>query len=39
MQPRRRDVENWHFASFVVSMIWLAVVAAALLAVLFRGHP
>jgi hypothetical protein len=38
MQPRRRDVD-WHFASFVVSMIWLAIVAAALLAVLFRGHP
>lgn len=37
MQSRHRDVD-WHFASFVVSLIWLAIVAAGLLAVLFGRH-
>lgn len=35
MQPRRRDVD-WHFASIIVSLIWLAILAAALVAVLLR---
>ena len=35
--PRRREVD-WHFASFIVSLIWLAILAAALLTVLLRGQ-
>lgn len=31
MQSRRRDVD-WHFASSIVSLIWLAIVVAAPLA-------
>jgi len=37
MQARRRDVD-WHFASFVVMLLWLALICATLLAVLFGRH-
>lgn len=38
MHPRRRDVD-WHFASLVVTLLWLALLSATLLVVLLRGHP
>ncbi|MBB4424430.1 hypothetical protein GGD66_002976 [Bradyrhizobium sp. CIR48] len=38
MRARRRDLD-WHFASIVVTLLWLAFLSATLLAVLFREHP
>jgi len=38
MRARRGDID-WHFASIVVSLIWLALLSATLLAVLLLGHP
>ncbi|MET4481438.1 hypothetical protein ABIB66_005997 [Bradyrhizobium sp. F1.13.3] len=38
MQPRRRDVD-WHCALFIVSLLWLALIAAALVALLFPSTP
>ena len=37
MHPWRRDVD-WHFASTIVSLIWLVILAAALIAVLLRAQ-
>ncbi|MFK4490265.1 hypothetical protein ABIA45_005343 [Bradyrhizobium sp. USDA 336] len=36
MRAGRGDID-WHFASIVVSLIWLALLSAKLLAVLLRG--
>jgi len=38
MRAGRGDID-WHFASIVVSLIWLALLFATLLAVLFLGRP
>jgi len=38
MRARRRDVD-WHFASFVVTLLWLGLLSATLLGVLWRGLP
>ncbi|MEY9360531.1 hypothetical protein ABH994_003252 [Bradyrhizobium yuanmingense] len=38
MRARRRDVD-WHFASIIVTLLWLALLSATLLAVLVRGPP
>lgn len=38
MHSRRRDVD-WHFASFTISMVWLAIIVAAFIALLLGWEP